>query len=32
LTEDEGNNLSDMDKEFGEELNDEWGLESLEEF
>jgi hypothetical protein len=32
LTEDEGNNLSEMDKEFWEELNDEWGLESLEEF
>ena len=31
LTEDDGNNLSEMDNEFGEELNDEWGLENLEE-
>ena len=31
LTEDDANNLSEMDNEFGEELNDEWGLESLEE-
>jgi hypothetical protein len=32
LTEDDRNNLSEMDNEFGEELNDEWGLENLEEF
>ena len=31
LTEDDGNNLSEMDNEFGEELNDEWGLENQEE-
>jgi hypothetical protein len=31
LTEDDANNLSEMDNEFGEELNDEWGLEYLEE-
>ena len=30
LTEDDGNNLSEMDNEFGEELNDEWGLEREE--
>jgi hypothetical protein len=28
LTEDDRNNLSEMDNEFGEELNDEWGLEN----
>ena len=32
LTEDDRNNLSEMDNEFGEELNDEWGMENLEEF
>ena len=32
LTEDDRNNLSEMDNEFGEELNDEWGLENFEEF
>jgi len=32
LTEDDRNKLSEMDNEFGEELNDEWGLENLEEF
>jgi hypothetical protein len=31
LTEDDVSNLSEMDNEFGEELNDEWGLEYLEE-
>jgi hypothetical protein len=31
LTEADVNNLSEMDNEFGEELNDEWGLENLEE-
>ena len=31
LTEDDGNSLSEMDNEFGEELNDEWGLENQEE-
>ena len=31
LTEDDRNNLSEMDNEFGEELNDEWGMENLEE-
>ena len=31
LTEDDGNNLSEMDNEFGEELNDEWGFENQEE-
>jgi hypothetical protein len=28
LTKDDGNNLSEMDNEFGEELNDEWGLDN----
>ena len=28
LTEDDGNNLGEMDNEFGEELSDEWGLEN----
>jgi hypothetical protein len=32
LTEDDENNLSEMENEFGEELNDEWGLENLEGF
>ena len=32
LTEDDRNNLSEMDNEFGEELNDEWGMENFEEF
>jgi hypothetical protein len=32
LTEDNENNLSEMENEFGEELNDEWGLENLEGF
>jgi hypothetical protein len=31
LTEDDVNNLSEMDNEFGVELNDEWGLENLED-
>ena len=31
LTEADVNNLGDMDNEFGEELNDEWGFENLEE-
>jgi len=31
LTEADVNNLGEMDNEFGEELNDEWGLENLEE-
>jgi hypothetical protein len=32
LTEDDRNNLSEMDNEFGEELNDDWGMENFEEF
>jgi hypothetical protein len=31
LTEADVNNLGEMDNEFGEELNDEWGFENLEE-
>jgi hypothetical protein len=31
LTEADVNNLGEMDNELGEELNDEWGLENLEE-
>ena len=27
-TEDDGNSVHEMDNEFGEELNDEWGLEN----
>ena len=26
--EDDGNSVHEMDNEFGEELNDEWGLEN----
>jgi len=28
LTEDDGNSVTDLDNDFGEETNDEWGLEN----
>ena len=28
MTEDDGNSVTDMDNDFGEETNDEWGIEN----
>jgi len=28
MTEDDGNSATDMDNDFGEETNDEWGIEN----
>jgi hypothetical protein len=29
LIEDDGNSVNEIDNEFGEELNDEWGLDNF---